>query len=447
MSIYFTIAFRNLLQAKRRTLLLGTAIAMVTFLQVLLQSVGNGYMENLEEGTTALTSGHINVLGLYKMRQGQMTPFMRDADAVVDLIKEAAPEEIDKVYLRNGGPGRLIGDFNSRVSLVQGIDYEAEEGLQKTLLLAPESSYVEGGREETFGDVSKVTDLNSIVLFSSQAKTLGVKVGDEIAFRAFSLTGVNVTNMRVVAVVEDVGAVSSFFVFMSRDTVAAAMNISEDVSGNILVYLKDKQNSQAVMQNIRETLRANNYSLTDYEGLSIIKRWGTVERQPWLGQKIDTVTWQDNVKDAELVVKSIDAISFVLLTILSIIIGIGIVNTCWISVQERANEIGCIRAIGMSSRAVLGLFMLESLMLGVLFSSLGAMIAWIVITFVSSAEIPIHSQALSLVLFTNKLNLSIFWSDMLIAIAIFSTITGVAALFPALRASQIEPIQAINAAH
>jgi putative ABC transport system permease protein len=446
MSIYFIIAFRNLLQAKRRTFLLGTAIAMVTFLQVLLQSVGNGYMENLEEGTTALTSGHINVMGLYKMRHGEMTPFIRDSDKVMALIKEAAPN-IEKVYIRNGGPGRLIGDFNSRISLVQGIDYDDEVGLHDTLVLARESSYVDGGSDQTFGDVSKVKEFNSVVLFSSQAQTLAVKVGDEVAFRAFSLTGVNVTTMRVVAIAEDVGAISSFFTFMSRETVAAAMNVSKDVSGNILVYLKDKHDSQPTLMRIRKTLQDNGYTLTEYEGVSMVKRWGTVERQPWLGQKIDTVTWQDNVKDAEVVVKSIDAISFVLLTILSIIIGIGIVNTCWISVQERSNEIGCIRAIGMSSRGVLGLFMLESLMLGVLFSTLGAFFAFVIITFISSAEIPIHSQALSLVLFTNKLNLSIFWSDILIAIALFSSITGIAALFPALKASRIEPIQAINAAH
>jgi putative ABC transport system permease protein len=446
MGIYFTIAFRNLLQAKRRTFLLGTAIAMVTFLQVLLQSVGNGYMENLEEGTTALTSGHINVMGLYKMRHGQMTPFFKDADHVMELIRDAVPE-IKHIYVRNGGPGRLIGSFNSRIAMAQGIDYQAEVGLQETLVLAPESSYVDGGSEQRLGDFSRLKDLNTIVLFSSQAKTLGLRVGDEIAFRAFSITGINVTTMRIVAIAEDIGAISSFFVFMSRQTVAEAMNISEEVSGNILVYLEDKHKAPELLLKIRDVLEANNFELTEYEGISILKRWRVLESQPWLGQKVDTVTWQDSVKDAEIVVKSIDALSFVLLTILSIIIGIGIVNTCWISVQERSNEIGCIRAIGMSSRAVLALFMLESLLLGVIFSIAGALVAWATIVLVSSAEIPINSQALSLVLFTNKLNLSIFISDMVYAVLIFSTITGIAALFPALRASRIEPIEAINQAH
>lgn len=446
MGIYFTIAYRNLIQAKRRTLLLGTAIAVVTFLQVMLQSVGNGYMENLEEGTTALTSGHVNVMGLYKVRHGQMTPFLNNSAEVMDIIKESV-SGIDKIYQRNGGPGRLIGDFNSRISLVQGVDYDLEVGLHDTLVLAPESAYVEGGSEEVFGSFDDVLQVNTVILFASQAKMLGVGVGDELAFRAFSMNGLNVTTMRVVAVAEEVGALSSIFTFMSRETVAGAMNISEDISGNILVYLDDKEASQEALFKIRDVLTDRGYELTEYEGVSLIKRWGTMERQPWMGQKIDTVTWQDNVKDAELVVKSINALSFVFLTILSIIIGIGIINTCWISVQERSNEIGCIRAIGMSSRAVLILFMLESLILGLVFSTVGAAGGWLVINVLTSAEIPIHSQALSLVLFTNKLNLTIFALDLIQAVVIFSTITGLAALFPAIRASRIEPIQAINQAH
>ncbi len=56
----------------------------------------------------------------------------------------------------------------------------------------------------------------------------------------------------------------------------------------------------------------------------------------------------------------------------SLLVGaMGILTIMWISVHERTNEIGLLRAIGVSRRAVQGLFLLESVLLAVAGGVLG----------------------------------------------------------------------------
>ena len=49
-------------------------------------------------------------------------------------------------------------------------------------------------------------------------------------------------------------------------------------------------------------------------------------------------------------------------------------NTMWIAIRERTREIGTLRAIGMQRRAVLRMFLLESLMLGLVGTVGGALL-------------------------------------------------------------------------
>jgi len=64
--------------------------------------------------------------------------------------------------------------------------------------------------------------------------------------------------------------------------------------------------------------------------------------------------------------------------------GFGIVNTLFMSVQERTREIGLMKAMGMGSRKVFGLFSLEAVFIGFLGSAIGVGIGVIVGTAISS---------------------------------------------------------------
>ena len=442
MELYLTIALRNLLQAKRRTLLLGSAIALVTFIHIGLQSVSNGYMDGLVRGATSIATGHVNVVGLYKHNSSQMYPLLKDTDKVKTLIEQTLGEDLESMVDRNSIMGRLIGEKRSMYLFLQGINLANETNLRN--VLKPVQLIDENGITKTLGSLDTLDQPNNVVLFNAQAKKLGVNIGDVVAFNSKTVVGTNVVNLTVGAIVEDIGMVSQFYSFTSREMVRKFMLVDDDVGTLILIYLKDRDKAADKLYSLRKTLEEADFKLTDYQASSLYRRWQNLERQDWLGQRVDMTTWEDDISEARIVINSIRGISYSLLVILSIIIAIGIMNTIWISARERTNEIGCIRAIGMASRSVMVLFMLEAMMLGFISALAGGIAGYIAVNFISALEIPIQNEAMRIVLFANKVNLKIELSEILMAVGAFSLITSLAALLPSIKAAHIQPIQAIN---
>lgn len=442
MKLYFIIALRNLLQAKRRTLLLGSAVALVTFIQIGLQSISNGYMEGLVRGATTVAAGHLNVAGLFKHNISRMYPLLNDSDKVKAVIAEALRDEIDTIIDRSSIVGYMVGEQRSAFLFLQGIDLHIEKKLSSAL--RPVVLTDKNGNKHVQGTLDALDQANQVVLFQAQAEKLGAHVGDIITFRAKTPIGTNITSLKVGAIVEDIGMISQFFTFTSRSVVQDLLQVDKHVGTRLLIYLKDREQADHSLIRVRQALEHAGFKLTDYQASSLLRRWPNLERQDWLGQRLDITTWQDDIREAELVVNSIRGVSWMLLLILSIIIVIGIMNTVWISVRERTNEIGCLRAIGMDSRGVLVLFMVEAMLLGLIGASIGGLVGALVVNIVSALELPIHNEAMRIILFANQVNVHITPFEIARAIVIFSAVTSLAALLPSIKAAHIQPLQAIN---
>src|SRR6478735_11728908 len=97
MNQLFLIAWRNLLQHSRRSLMLGGAIAAATALLVLLGCLGSGVKHSLIEGATTVVTGHLNVGGYYKITAGQTAPLVTDYKPVMETIKKTLGDKLDYV--------------------------------------------------------------------------------------------------------------------------------------------------------------------------------------------------------------------------------------------------------------------------------------------------------------------------------------------------------------
>ncbi len=86
------IAIRNLGTHKRRTLLLGGAIAGVTALLVILMGLSNGMKETMLRSATTLMTGHVNVGGFYKVTAGQSAPVVTSYPNLLEVLRLEVPE-------------------------------------------------------------------------------------------------------------------------------------------------------------------------------------------------------------------------------------------------------------------------------------------------------------------------------------------------------------------
>ncbi|WP_298875366.1 ABC transporter permease [uncultured Microbacterium sp.] len=117
----------------------------------------------------------------------------------------------------------------------------------------------------------------------------------------------------------------------------------------------------------------------------------------------------------------------------------GIVNTLLMSVQERTREIGLMKAMGMGSGRVFSLFSLEAVMLGLLGSLIGAVVAIGVGTAVSAQ--------LGQSLFSDLPGLQLIAFDPLSILTTTVAIMGIAFLagsLPAARAARADPVESLR---
>jgi ABC-type antimicrobial peptide transport system permease subunit len=133
----------------------------------------------------------------------------------------------------------------------------------------------------------------------------------------------------------------------------------------------------------------------------------------------------------------------VLITILLGIVVVGIMNTMWIAIRERTREIGTLRAIGMQRGAVLWMFLLESLMLGLGGTIAGAALGFGVAAALNAAHIHVGT-GMQFILMSDHVRLAVHGALLVFSIGLITLVTGLAALYPSMRAARLRPVVAMS---
>ena len=444
MRLLLGIAVRNLIQARRRTMLLSAAIGIVTALLVLLLSLAQGIEDNLIESATTLTTGHVNVAGFYKPTVSQAGPMVTGVPKLRAIVEENTPD-LDYIVSRTRGWAKLVSDTSSTQSALQGLSLAEETRFVDTLRLAPEEDYVEGGGLEVKGDVRGLEREHTIVLFASQAKRLDVGVGDVITIQTETSGGrTNTIDATVVAVGKDLGLLSSFVTFVPTPDLHELYQTNDDTTGALQIYLKDIDRSEAVMGHLREVLLAEGYELIDHQAAPFFAKFETVAGEDWMGQKLDVTTWEDEVSFLTWVITAFHTVSWFLVLVLLAIIAVGITNALWTAVRERTREIGTMRAIGMTRRRVLALILFEALLLGLFATLAGSLLGTVTALSLDAAHIVLPLKALQAILLSDTLHLSVQPWSVAFAVVLLSLLTAGAAIWPARRAASLRPVTAIQ---
>jgi len=131
-----------------------------------------------------------------------------------------------------------------------------------------------------------------------------------------------------------------------------------------------------------------------------------------------------------------------------VIASIGILNLMLMAVFERTREMGVLAALGMKGRQVMGLFLLEGSLIGVVGAIIGCGLGFVLIALMGNVGLDLSNMTSGMgevgVLMSGKLYPVVTAADLFSRAVIVVVIAAIASLYPAWQASRKEPSQALH---
>ena len=302
-------------------------------------------------------------------------------------IIDVAPKVVAPVFF-NSGTIEISG-------VVNGIAILAEEKLFQT------SDYIIEG---------KITDLvqnNSIIIGKGLADKMLLIVGDRI--KVTTSKG-NLATLKVVGISQiGIAEIDDTMSYTSLDTAQKMLGEATNYITDIQIKLYDMASAPAVAKELQATYQLDTI---DYQ---------TANSQFETGSSVRTI------------------ISYAVGIVLLIVAGFGIYNILNMMIYEKMDSIAILKATGFSGNDVKWIFVSLSIIIGLAGGIFGLIFGFIFTSIID--VIPFETAALPTVK-TYPINFNILYYIIGIVFALFTT--TIAGLFPALKASKVDPVEIIR---
>lgn len=426
------IAARNLNRQKKRSILLGGAIAFGVLVITLVNGFAGGFVVNIRSNVSHFFAGHLFIQGYEKTASGRLVQLVRD-DRALRRILAAAELPAASIARRSELNAALIFAGESVRQQVVGVDWEEAGALRDRLVLRA------GSLEQL------LAERTAVVLNETVAEQLDAAVGDTILVQSQTATGQqNVGEFLLAATTVDAGAFSGISAYAHRSYINELLDVAPDAYLTLGIMLQDMGAINAEAERLYAALEEELNLVPRFsgqEGFREVRR--ELLQTEWEGTRYQLSTMNDFLAGVNNVARTLVIVGVVVALILFLIVAVGITNTFRMVVYERTREIGTMRALGVQRRQARALFLTEAVLLAVGATVVGLLLAGAGRLLLQSID---WGTDTPFFFFLDNGRLSFPVDPLFLAgyLAAVVAVTVIAALFPANRAARQDPAAALR---
>ena len=435
------IALRNLNRQKRRTYLLGGAIAFGVAIVTLINGFAGSFVVNVSENFSQLLAGHIFVSGRERLPDGRERRLIAEDAALVSTLNELDLPVVT-YSKRSEFTGGLLFQGSSVRQNVVGADWEREEFLRERLVLV-------AGSFENMLRRDQDNRRNGIILTRAIADRLNAQIDDRITVRMQTLDGQqNVGEFRLAAISYDPGLFGQLSAYADLNYVNELLLVPPGSYQTLGIFLENLAQIEPAVDRYYDAL-SQRVQLFDREQEDddrenpVAQLFRESDEEEWEGSRFRVYTLNDILSEVDQIVNLLDRTALVILVVLFFIIMVGITNTFRMIMYERVREIGTMRALGMQRRRVLGSFLLEALFLALGGVLSGLIISGIVMLILGRLYLGLDSP-IFILLKNGYFTFTVRPSQILLNTTIVASLTILAAYLPSRKAALMKPVDALR---
>ncbi|MDZ7652373.1 MAG: FtsX-like permease family protein [Burkholderiaceae bacterium] len=403
---------RNLMRYRRRTLLTAGLITIGVVAMLLFVSAAGSFKNVMIGQITDSLLGHLQVHRRGYVASVDNLPLNLNIGAkLVDRIKaELAGEPAIAATSVRLKMGAMFSNYSETTSIrLNGVDPAAEDATAPGL----RTRITDGARD------GALVAPGQLLIPELIARGMKVKVGDTVVLVATNRDGsVNGKNFTVRGVLEPITGPGGRDGYLHQDDARELLRMDEPEAMEIAVRLHDLGKLEAV----QASLAAKLDRLLNKEGKPMLELHSWKQLSPFTN-----------------IANMIDLMTLFIRVMLVAIVLVSVMNVMLMAVYERIREIGTLAAIGTPPRRILGLYVGEGLLLGLLGAAIGVALSLGVVALLNfwPLQFPFGRQVITL-------QPTISVAEVTTVALLVIGMAVLASLQPAWRASRMDPIVALR---
>jgi putative ABC transport system permease protein len=406
----FKLAVRNLLRYKRRTILTSALVTLGVVFVLVFTSISGSFRDMMVGQITDSMLGHLQIHRKGYVAAIDNLPLNMNIKqkGYQKLEQFLAQEQEISAYSPRIKLGGMFSNFTETTNIrLNGVDPDKEFATVPLL-----SGRITSGE--------KTLKKGEILVPVLLAKGMNVNVGDTVVIVATNQNGsVNGKQFRVGGILESTTGPGGRDGYVHFDDAVELLRMEEPEISEVAIRLKNFGKLHAVEKRLKGAIES--------------------EKNPAGKPLFELQTWEI-LSPFFQIAKMLNLMTLFIKVMLIAIVLISIMNVMMMAVFERIREIGTIAAIGTPPGTIRSLFLVEGLCLGLFGAIVGNLVGTIIVLMVNASSITFEFGRQSGLV----LKAAVVPADLLMVSIIVVVVSVLASLFPAVKASRMEPIDALR---